>query len=74
MASMASQQSYHPYLSQGRASTITSWTLSIQRSPQQPFTSDADTMSCEAAIEAYRQLKVALFSKAAASLSYPQTG
>ncbi|KAF1363415.1 hypothetical protein EJ07DRAFT_72221, partial [Lizonia empirigonia] len=58
MASLASQQSQHPYLTPGRASSITSWTSSIERSTQAPSASDADAMSREAAIEAYRQLKV----------------
>ncbi|KAF2629215.1 hypothetical protein BU25DRAFT_409124 [Macroventuria anomochaeta] len=73
MASVASQQSQHQYLTPGRASFITSWTSSIERSPQPHSASDADAMSREAAIEAYRQLKVVLFSKAASS-TYSRSG
>ncbi|KAJ4986552.1 hypothetical protein SVAN01_07988 [Stagonosporopsis vannaccii] len=67
MASVASQQAQHPYLTPGRASTITSWTSSIERSYELPTTSEADNVSREAAIEAYRQLKAALFTKVTAS-------
>ncbi|KAF1925037.1 uncharacterized protein M421DRAFT_424257 [Didymella exigua CBS 183.55] len=67
MASVSSQQSQHPYLTPGRASTITSWTSSIERNPQRRSASNEDAMSRQAAIEAYLQLKVALFSKVASS-------
>lgn len=67
MASVSSQQPQHPFLTPGRASTITSWTSSIERSPQPQPASDEDVMSREAAIQAYLELKAALFSKAASS-------
>jgi hypothetical protein len=69
MASVASQQSQHPYLDPGRASTITLWTSSIERSHQPQGASKNDDKSREAAIEAYRQLKAALFSKAGVTTS-----
>lgn len=67
MTSVSSQQSQHPYLTPGRASTITSWTSSIERSPQSQSASNEDAVSRQAAIEAYLHLKAALFSKAASS-------
>lgn len=69
MASVASQPSQHPYLTPGRAFSITSWTSSIERSHQPQAATEDDSVSREAAIEAYRQLKAALFSRASVSTS-----
>lgn len=63
-APMVSPQLSHPYLSSGQASTIASWTSSLpNRSSGSRSLSDEDTAKREAAIEAYRQLKLAMFSK-----------
>lgn len=65
MASVATHQSSHPFLTPAHASNISTWASSLPRhqsysSPQ----SESEAQSREAAIEAYRQLKAALFSKA----------
>ncbi|KAF2788077.1 hypothetical protein K505DRAFT_256327 [Melanomma pulvis-pyrius CBS 109.77] len=54
----------HPFLAPGRASSITSWATSLPERSSRPSTaSEIDGMSRDAAFEAYRQLKLALFSK-----------
>ena len=54
----------HPYLEPSRASSITSWANSLPtRNLLPPNKSEVEEMSREAAFEAYRQLKLALFSK-----------
>ncbi|KAF9737296.1 hypothetical protein PMIN01_05075 [Paraphaeosphaeria minitans] len=54
----------HPYLSPDRASTIASWTSSIpSRSPGPRTLTDDEMARREAAFEAYRQMKLAMFSK-----------
>jgi hypothetical protein len=54
----------HPFLPPSRASTISSWTSSIPDRPHHQTDPDKETMSKNAAIEAYRQLKLAIFFKA----------
>ncbi|KAF1964301.1 hypothetical protein BU23DRAFT_562057 [Bimuria novae-zelandiae CBS 107.79] len=69
-ASMPSPHLQHPYLSYGQATTIASWTSSIpSRSPELQPLADEDAAKREAAIEAYRQLKLAMFSKSTGSSS-----
>jgi hypothetical protein len=64
-ASLASHQSSHPYLTPGRASTISTWQLSLPERQAQPhMSSDAEAESRKAAVEAYQQLKLSLFSRA----------
>ncbi|KAF2705773.1 hypothetical protein K504DRAFT_83489 [Pleomassaria siparia CBS 279.74] len=54
----------HPYLAPGRASYISSWATSLPERSTQPHTaSEADQISRDAAFEAYRQLKLAMFSR-----------
>ncbi|KAF2245883.1 hypothetical protein BU26DRAFT_507557 [Trematosphaeria pertusa] len=72
LAPPPSPSSMHPFLPPSRASTITSWTSSLpERGSRCHPSSDRDALSRDAAIEAYRQLKLALFSKAR-SLSGPE--
>ncbi|PSN74312.1 hypothetical protein BS50DRAFT_581138 [Corynespora cassiicola Philippines] len=55
----------HPFLPPSRASTITSWTISVpERRSRMVLGSENEQRSRDATIEAYRQLKLALFSKA----------
>jgi hypothetical protein len=57
--------SQHPFLTPTRAGNVSSWTLSIPGRGSYPSAnSGPDDQSREAAIEAYRQLKAAIFSKA----------
>ncbi|KAF2191784.1 hypothetical protein K469DRAFT_718800 [Zopfia rhizophila CBS 207.26] len=57
--------SAHPFLTPGQASTITSWATTLPERGTRPCTtSEVEAMSRDAAIEAYRKLKLALFSKA----------
>ncbi|KAF1847845.1 uncharacterized protein K460DRAFT_363866 [Cucurbitaria berberidis CBS 394.84] len=64
MASVSVCQSTHPFLTPGRASSIASWTSSLpERSCRSTTSSEADLRSRDT-IEAYRQLKMAIFSKA----------
>ncbi|KAF2465178.1 uncharacterized protein BDR25DRAFT_360806 [Lindgomyces ingoldianus] len=59
----------HPFLPPSRVSTISSWTSTLPERGSRPrSTSEADPTSRDAAIEAYRKLKLALFSKARCSL------
>jgi hypothetical protein len=61
---MRSTQPSHPYLSPGQASTIASWTSSIPNRNLGPrILSNDEAAQREAAFEAYRQLKLAMFSK-----------
>ncbi|KAF1942305.1 hypothetical protein EJ02DRAFT_175634 [Clathrospora elynae] len=70
----ATHQLAHPFLTPGRASTISSWTSSLPgRNSSSPSSSKLDAQSREAAIEAYQQLKMAMFSKAGTS-NIPSTG
>lgn len=70
MASVTLRGPQHPFLTPGRASTISSWTTSLPGQNTQPHSeSVADAQSREAAVEAYRQLKLALFSKASNPIS-----
>ncbi|KAF1829236.1 hypothetical protein BDW02DRAFT_574175 [Decorospora gaudefroyi] len=70
MASVATQQSTHRYLTPSHASTISSWTSSLPERNSSSFSEpELDARSHEAAIEAYRQLKMSLFSKANSNTS-----
>jgi hypothetical protein len=63
-APMRSTQPSHPYLSSDQASTIASWTSSISnRNPGPRTLNNDEAAQREAAFEAYRQLKLAMFSK-----------
>ncbi|KAH8732025.1 hypothetical protein GQ44DRAFT_698371 [Phaeosphaeriaceae sp. PMI808] len=65
MTSIATHQPSHPYLTSGRASTISTWQSSVSARRSQPkYAPEADVGSQKAAIEAYQQLKLALFSRA----------
>ncbi|KAF2685212.1 hypothetical protein K458DRAFT_21533 [Lentithecium fluviatile CBS 122367] len=61
----SSPLSSHPFLSPNRASTISSWTLSLPERESRPC--DDEALSRDTAIEAYRQLKLALFSRSQTS-------
>jgi hypothetical protein len=64
-ASPPSRQLSHPYLTPGRAFTISSWQSSLpERRTQSPMSSEAEAESRKAAVEAYQQLKLSLFSRA----------
>ncbi|KAH7348997.1 hypothetical protein BKA66DRAFT_432029 [Pyrenochaeta sp. MPI-SDFR-AT-0127] len=68
MDSGSTHQPQHAFLTPSRASTISSWTSSLpERSPNSQTNIQADVEAREAAIEAYQQLKLALFSKTRAS-------
>jgi hypothetical protein len=58
------QLAKHPFLPPARASTISSWRSTIPERISRSHTAPGvDSMSRDAAIEAYQQLKLALFSK-----------
>ncbi|EUC29546.1 hypothetical protein COCCADRAFT_106252 [Bipolaris zeicola 26-R-13] len=64
MAPASLHQSSHPFLTPARASDISSWTRSVpERSSSSSTESITDAQSRQAAIEAYRQMKAALFSR-----------
>ncbi|EMD67203.1 hypothetical protein COCSADRAFT_34060 [Bipolaris sorokiniana ND90Pr] len=64
MAPVSLHPSSHPFLTPTRASDISSWTLSVpERSSSSSTESITDAQSRQAAIEAYRQMKAALFSR-----------
>jgi len=65
----------HPYLSPGQASTIAMWTSSLpdRGAQSQRFLSENESASREAAIEAYRQLKLTLFSRPTGSTKQRNT-
>ncbi|EAT81516.1 hypothetical protein SNOG_11017 [Parastagonospora nodorum SN15] len=59
MTSIATQPSSHPFLTPGRASTISSWQLSLPERQSHSQTSlDAQAASRQAAVDAYQQLKI----------------
>ncbi|EOA84259.1 uncharacterized protein SETTUDRAFT_164479 [Exserohilum turcica Et28A] len=64
MAPVSLQQSSHLFLSPTRASDISIWTMSVpKRNATSSVESSAEARSREAAIEAYCQMKAALFSR-----------
>ncbi|EUC41039.1 hypothetical protein COCMIDRAFT_107209 [Bipolaris oryzae ATCC 44560] len=63
MAPVSLHQSSHPFLTPTRASDISSWTLSVPERSSNSSTQSTDAQSRQAAIEAYRQMKAALFSR-----------
>jgi hypothetical protein len=54
----------HPFLSPNRALAINTWTTSLPQRETRPLTRVDSLLPQDAAIEAYRQLKLALFSHA----------
>ncbi|KAF2826621.1 hypothetical protein CC86DRAFT_369837 [Ophiobolus disseminans] len=71
MTSVEARQSSHPYLTPNRASTISTWQSSLpERKLQFSMTSEADAESRKAAVEAYQQLKLSLFSRAGTSAAH----
>lgn len=61
----AAPQSSHPYLTPGRASTISTWQSRLcERQSQSQISSEAEEESRRAAVEAYQQMRMALFAKA----------
>jgi hypothetical protein len=68
MTSVAAQAASHPHLTPGRASSISIWQESLAGRREQPsMSSDAENESRRAAVEAYQQLKMSLFTRAGAS-------
>ncbi|KAH9859326.1 hypothetical protein IAQ61_011107 [Plenodomus lingam] len=68
MATFTSFTSPHPFLTPGRASTISSWTSTLpERSSGAHQQCQSESKTPEATVEAYRLLKLALFSKAMAT-------
>ncbi|KAF2845135.1 hypothetical protein T440DRAFT_472875 [Plenodomus tracheiphilus IPT5] len=68
MATVASHTSSHPFLTPGQASTISSWTSSLpERSSDSQHQCQSELKTPEATVEAYRQFKLAMFSKAKAA-------
>jgi hypothetical protein len=66
MTSVATHTSTHPYLTPGRASTISSWQLSLpERHSQSHTSSEAEEASRQATVEAYQQLKMSAKAKSA---------
>ncbi|RMZ68203.1 hypothetical protein GMOD_00004411 [Pyrenophora seminiperda CCB06] len=68
MAPVSMHQSPHPFLTPTRASAISTWTSSLpERNSCSPTEPEPESLSREAAIEAYRQFKAALFARATSS-------
>ncbi|KAH7067945.1 hypothetical protein FB567DRAFT_253500 [Paraphoma chrysanthemicola] len=72
MTPAPSRQSPHPYLTPGRASTISTWQSTLsERNSQAHISSKGEEESRRAAFEAYQQLRMSLFSRAATTTTSP---
>lgn len=68
MMSVTAHQASHPHLTPGRASSISTWQESLAgRRQQSTISSEAENESRRAAVDAYQQLKMSLFTRAGAS-------
>lgn len=69
MTSNAAQPSLHPYLTHERAATVSSWQSSLQSQLKPSTTSDTEAKNHQDIVDAYQQLKLALFARTRQSTS-----